>query len=160
MIRTLTKKWEANKQFLLKRLKEEQQKEDFEYNCTYEYLLKLLIEEVYNRDLGGNSLDLDYKDFDYDDYDTYDANKIVKIDYGQYQGTLILCFPKNTYQPSANETYYTIVEYGSCSGCDALLHVLYLEEGEKKAKLLLELCLHMLQNTHQFKDMFNTEEEE
>lgn len=44
------------------------------------------------------------------------------VDFGDWQGTLIAIFSEgNNYQPSIYETHYAVLEYGSCSGCDAIL---------------------------------------
>ena len=44
------------------------------------------------------------------------------VDFGDWQGTLIAVFSEgNNYQPSVYQTHYAVLEYGSCSGCDAIL---------------------------------------
>ena len=44
------------------------------------------------------------------------------VDFGDWQGTLIAIFSEgNNYQPSVYQTHYAALEYGSCSGCDAIL---------------------------------------
>ena len=44
------------------------------------------------------------------------------VDFGEWQGTLIAIFSEgNNYQPSVYQTHYAVLEYGSCSGCDAIL---------------------------------------
>lgn len=53
-----------------------------------------------------------------DAYGFLDVDKIVQLDHGDYQGTLVFIMPEKTYQP--NTYYLTKVGYGSCSGCDTL----------------------------------------
>ena len=44
------------------------------------------------------------------------------VDFGDWQGTLIAIFSEgNNYQPSIYDTHYAVLDYGSCSGCDAIL---------------------------------------
>lgn len=44
------------------------------------------------------------------------------VDFGDWQGTLIAIFSEgDNYQPSVYRTHYAVLEYGSCSGCDAIL---------------------------------------
>lgn len=76
----------------------------------------------------------------------YDENRVVQIDFGDWQGTKVYIFPKATYQPLPFETFTTWVYYGSCSGCDTLLRL--AETVDKKVKLTgyMSLCLHLLQH--------------
>lgn len=55
-----------------------------------------------------------------DDDPEFNTKNIVEIDNGDYQGTLLFMFHVDTYQPSACDYIITTVNYGSCSGCDAL----------------------------------------
>ena len=44
------------------------------------------------------------------------------VDFGDLQGTLIAIFSEgNNYQPTIYDTHYAVLDYGSCSGCDAIL---------------------------------------
>ena len=52
------------------------------------------------------------------DYGEMDPEKIHCIDDGDYQGTLLFVIAAKGYQPS--DYWYTMVSYGSCSGCDTL----------------------------------------
>lgn len=74
--------------------------------CDYETLVKLVFETVYNGYVN----------------DAYivDLEKITTIDNGDYQGILLFVIPFHTYQPRAHEYIMTHIDYGSCSGCDAL----------------------------------------
>ena len=83
----------------------------------------------------------------------YDFSDITEIDYGNYQGTLILVFHEDTYQPSSSETFYTIIEYGSCSGCDTLLYISGYDSGipeKDQVDDYMELCLEMVQEIKSF----------
>lgn len=83
----------------------------------------------------------------------YEFEDITEIDYGHYQGTLILVFHEDTYQPSSNETYYTIIEYGSCSGCDTLLRISGYDSGipeKEQVDDYMTLCLEMVQEIKSF----------
>lgn len=52
------------------------------------------------------------------DYGLPDADRIHRIDDGDYQGTLVFVIAEVGYQP--NDYWYVRVGYGSCSGCDTL----------------------------------------
>jgi hypothetical protein len=47
-----------------------------------------------------------------------DPERIVEVDHGHYQGTLLYVIGGDGYQPS--DYWFVKVSYGSCSGCDAL----------------------------------------
>ena len=51
-------------------------------------------------------------------FDELDSEKIVEIDHGDYQGTLLFVIPEKSYQPC--KYFFVMVGYGSCSGCDTL----------------------------------------
>ena len=51
-------------------------------------------------------------------YREMDAENIVEINQGDYQGTLVYLIPEKGYQP--HDYWYLRVWYGSCSGCDTL----------------------------------------
>jgi hypothetical protein len=69
-----------------------------------------------------------------------DPDRIHTIDDGHYQGTLVFVVASGGYQPSRYWT--TRVEYGSCSGCDALeaAHC-----GSDRAGDYWTIALHMMQ---------------
>ena len=142
MVKEFNEKWVSNKDKLEAKLLTLQQNDVDEY----EKLLKLVIEIIFNAD------DEHY-------WKKVDASEITKIDFGDYQGTLIFVYHEDTYQPSTHETFYTSVEYGSCSGCDTLLNILEWIDykatlSESQVKDLMTLCLHMVENTYRFKDYF------
>lgn len=146
MIDWVVKKWDKNKSRLEKYLKTHKQEE---YD-TYENLLRLIIKNVLN--YGELEEGQEEKIRIYDDCD----NDIVKIDFGDYQGTLIYVFAYDTYQPYIDETFYTSVHYGSCSGCDTLKGIHgYMEEclpNKNQLQEYMQLCLHLIQNIKQFKE--------
>lgn len=101
--------------------------------------------------------DLKYKDivanlvrFVYvDDYYKYDTEEITEIDNGDYQGTVLYMIPRKTYQPDEYDYLLTYTGYGSCSGCDTLLSIQesWVTNREEQIKDLMELSLHLVQNT-------------
>lgn len=110
-----------------------------EYSQSYEDLFGVVIDKVING---------------YNDVGFYSDTRT--IDYGDYQGTLILAFANSTYQPSENETFYTVVSYGSCSGCDTLQSISSYDKGlpsKEQVDDYMTLCLHMIQNIKCFGDI-------
>jgi len=156
MLREFTKLWFEARPGVIWQLQNMQ----IEHIDTYTKLLHIMLTEF-------NKV-IDEDDTKYDG-DKFNLN-IKQIDYGDYQGTLILAFAKDVYQPSASETYYTYVEYGSCSGCDTLLSIVHnspfcydeydeLDDADKEEydKIkeqqindLLTLCLHMVEKIASF----------
>ena len=76
-------------------------------DCSYEDLVKITFETIYNS-------------YEESDHDKLDLDAITVIDNGDYQGTLLFVIPYKCYQPSESEHIMTYIGYGSCSGCDAL----------------------------------------
>lgn len=142
MIKNFVAAWDAYKDKLEEYIKTHEQK----VYSNYEALVKLIFEHVINP-----HMEVVYANTWDGPYDGFDINKLVEIDHGNYQGTLLYVIPFNTYQPSAHEYVYTFVEYGSCSGCDTLQGIHNYDEGipsESQVKDYMELCLHLLQNCH------------
>jgi hypothetical protein len=80
------------------------------------------------------------------EYSDPDPERIVEIDHGSYQGTLVYVIGVKGYQPS--DYWYVKVGYGSCSGCDTLEAIKgYRDEKptEEQAKDYLTLALHIVQ---------------
>jgi len=158
MLSEITKLWFDARPGVIQQL----QNTEIEHIDTYNKLLYIILTE-FNKVVDADETKYDWDKFKLD---------IKQIDYGDYQGTLILTFAKDIYQPSASDTYYTYVEYGSCSGCDTLMNIIYsnpfcydnyddLTDDDKeeynKAKEhqindLLTLCLHMIERTALFAD--------
>ena len=110
---------------------------------SYKRLLESVFNEVINPYLEGKNVG------------TYDVSKIVEIDHGDYQGCFIYIIPMKTYQPTPDEYIITYADYGSCSGCDTLQHILGWCEGdderpnEEQTRELMQLCLNLLQRCKQ-----------
>lgn len=138
MIQYFVDKWDKNKIKLEEYFRTHVPSDN--YDC-YELILEKIINYVLN---------------DSKEDCTFSSTQIVDIDYGDYQGTQILVFCKNTYQPNEDETFYTVVDYGSCSGCDTLLGILEYDWGklpcEEQVKDLMTLALHMIQKIKCFGD--------
>jgi hypothetical protein len=83
---------------------------------------------------------------DSNEYETPDADRIVKIDHGDYQGTLLFVIGASGYQPS---TYWAVkVGYGSCSGCDTFQSICSYTGGTPSADQAndyMTLALHVVQ---------------
>ena len=142
MIRYCVEKWDANKDNLRERIKND----DHINERTYDYLVKLVVEEIFNDG---------FKKGEYGEpYPRWDTERITTIDDGDYQGTLLFLIPEDTYQPSEYEYLMTYVDYGSCSGCDTLQAVQSLNfidqhglPSERQVKDYMDLCLGILENT-------------
>ena len=106
MIKYCLDKWNKN----YKRLESVLEKDTTLNSCGYDYLVKLVVDNVLNDEQNGYS-------------DTWDSEHITIVDNGEYQGTLLFLIPTKTYQPSEDEYLMTYVNYGSCSGCDTLLSI-------------------------------------
>ncbi len=78
-----------------------------------------------------------------DDYgEQPDPERIVEIDHGDYQGTLLYVIGATGYQPS---TYWAVsVGYGSCSGCDTLCGIIDSADDDKVPQYVT-LALHVVQ---------------
>lgn len=76
----------------------------------------------------------------------WDYHNIIETGYADYQGTIVFLIP--SMDPSAPESAYllTAVNYGSCSGCDALLAIEDDPDHERQIRDLMTLCLHLVQN--------------
>lgn len=124
MIQQVIKQFDQNRDKLKLRLSNENN------ISSYRDLVNILLSVISDED----NLDFDYEE-------------LTSIDHGHYQGTEIFIFPVKEYQP--RDYYYFCVDYGSCSGCDTLQHVLYDycdNETQKKIDGLFTLCLHMAQS--------------
>lgn len=139
MIDFFVKQWDKNH----KKLREFFKNNTIEKYDEYKKLIKLVLELIINKDnnVYGETINID---------------ELKEIDYGDYQGSLIYVFPANVYQPIARDTFYTTVDYGSCSVCDTLLSIIDYHPEKKpndnQIKDLMQLCLNLVQNTHRFKD--------
>lgn len=106
---------------------------------NYEELLKMVIETINDEEEGFEP--------------TPDPDRIHRIDDGDYQGTLVFIIAENIYQP--DRYWYTMVAYGSCSGCDTLQGISNYDDdppSKQQTDDYMTLALHMLQN---MKELFD-----
>jgi hypothetical protein len=85
--------------------------------------------------------------------DAPDPERIVQIDHGDYQGTMLYVIGAIGYQPC--NYWFVKVGYGSCSGCDTLQAISdYSEEPptEEQANEYLTLALHIVQGLRPMQD--------
>ena len=142
MIKEFIDAWNANKEELRKYFSETEQSE----YCKYQIILQRVLEKVINPYLKENETDI---------FNSFSIKDIKVIDYGDYQGTLIIIFHEDTFRPDSSETYYTIVEYGSCSGCDTLLGIIDYGDGipnERQINDYMTLALHLIQRMKRFEE--------
>lgn len=71
-----------------------------------------------------------------DDYERPDPDRVVEINWGGYQGTVVFVIAATGYQPDRH--WVTKVGYGSCSYCDAL-------QSCRDEADYVQLALHLLQ---------------
>jgi len=123
MIKTFVEKFDANRDTLRAQFKAERP-------ASYAAIVKAVV-EVLKSD---------------DGYDAPDPARIVEIDHGDYQGTLLFIVGAGGYQPS--DYWFVKVGYGSCSGCDTLQAIDgYSDEPptDDQANEYLTLALHIVQ---------------
>lgn len=130
MLKYCLEKWDKNKGVLEEKLRTTKGLNV----CNYKDLVKMVVNYVLNND----------------EDDSWSSNDIVEIDHGDYQGTLLYLFHKDTYQPYEQEYLMTCVNYGSCSGCDALMSIQDYEEDalltESQVKAFMMLCKDLVTN--------------
>ena len=134
MLKICKRKWDENRGILYNAIR------SHDIGFQYVDLVKLAIDCILN-----HSAD-DEEDYEYPS--KWDTKNITVIDNGDYQGTLLFMIPAKCYQPSECEYLLTYAGYGSCSGCDALLSIVEFadEMTDEKAKDLLMLCKHLIEN--------------
>jgi len=84
-----------------------------------------------------------------EEYSDPDPERIVVVDDGHYQGTFVFVIAAGGYQPS--DYWYTMVRYGSCSGCDTLQGISSGGDydalpNEEQIKDYMTLALHMIES--------------
>lgn len=145
MIGKFVKAWDIGKENLRDFFTTHKQKE---YD-TYEKIVKQLVRIVINPYI---------RETKYEDEFMEELNleDMITIDHGDYQGTQIFIFHKDTYQPVVDDYYYTHNYYGSCSGCDTLLSLLEWDDEALPTKSqvdgYMELALHLLQKFKNLKE--------
>lgn len=83
---------------------------------------------------------------DDEEYDSPDPERIMVIDHGHYQGTLVFVIASKGYQPF--EYWAVMVGYGSCSGCDTLERIRVYDDGtpsQEQVEDYMTLALHIVQ---------------
>lgn len=140
------RKWEKNKDKLREYFATNKQKD---FADSYAQFTKRVIEIIFNDD--------DYPYGDSEQRFAFDVEgKFAEIDFGQYCGTLIFVFAYDTYEPSITETFYTVVDYGSCSGCDTLQHICSYDydllPNNSQVNDYMQLALNIIQSMKQFAD--------
>lgn len=117
-----------------------------------EYVAWLRTQEYPNYvDLLRKALEIVVRDGEFGWGDEPDPNRIHQINDGDYQGTLVFVIAQEGYQPYAY--WYTMVGYGSCSGCDSLQAAWgYGDEHDYDG--LWNLALHMLQRARKMEDPY------
>lgn len=102
---------------------------------SYSALVKAVISQVLNNGVN--------------DYWEQFSEDFIKIDDGDYRGTLLFILHKNVDAPSVRHYYYCDIRYGSCSACDAFLSVREQSYDktptEKQVNGYMKLCLHIIQ---------------
>lgn len=108
-------------------------------NWNYADLVMLIVKEVFNHgDIHGDLVWATEK------------GDIVKIDHGEYQGTLLYLIHIDTYQPDNYEYLIGSVSYGSCCVCYTLQRIQfygnYNEEPPTKEQVsdYMTLCRHIV----------------
>ena len=133
MIPEFVKAWDERKDYIEAHLKEE-------HPSDYKQLVTWVIEMINPTD----------------DYGLPDPKRIVEIDQGDYQGTLVYVIGAIGYQPS--DYWYARVYYGSCSGCDTLQAISCYSHDkptEGQIKEYMTLALHIVQRLKKMDDAEN-----
>lgn len=140
MLEFAINKWDKNKDKLREYFTNNKQEE---YASSYADFTKKVIDIIFNDDDYGYEENQQERSFDL-------AQFFKEIDFGDYQGTLIYVFAYESYQPSTSETFFTSVNYGSCSGCDTLLAINQYSTDElptkSQVKDYMQLALNLIQN--------------
>lgn len=137
MLKIIAEKWAARKNLLRERLAQINIED-----VNYLTLVKITFETIYNEEENYKDLNINIK-------------KITEIDNGDYQGTLLYILPFSNYQPSETDYFMTYVNYGSCSGCDTLQHIIALKDWDQitpnnqQLNALMTLCRDILIRTIQ-----------
>jgi hypothetical protein len=138
MIEEFTKRWFEKSHMVRAKFEEKLPDE-------YADIVRAVVEILHNEDM----------------YATIDPKRIHEINDGDYQGTLLYVIADSSYQPSTY--WYVKVDYGSCSGCDTLQHILSGDWGHetdeeaaawKKSAIdqLMTLALHIVQGLKEMGD--------
>lgn len=133
MLKFCVQQWHKNKDKLRSAIQKDKKLQD----CEYGYLVKLVVDHIFNED---DEMAL-----------RWDADSITEVNNGSYQGTILWMIPLETYQPDEGDYLLTFVNYGSCSGCDTLLHLqAVMFDGKMDNKIVsgfMSLCKDLVCNT-------------
>lgn len=130
-------KWNANKVKLLEVIQNASNHTEWNYSDLVEMIIDIVLNDSESS------------------WERWDSNEIITIDQGDYQGTLIFLFHRQTYQPGAGDYMMTYACYGSCSVCDTLQRIKYDNYDYENPKALptpeqtadyMQLCLHLIQH--------------
>lgn len=134
MIKFMKFRWAENESQLRKRF--ENMSDDELNRLSYKNLVEYICEDIINTF---------YDDTKYFTGPTVLTDRITEIDDGDYTGTLLYVIPFDVCTPCHNEYFMTYVEYGSCSGCDILQSIYYMER-EQRINDYMKLCRDMASN--------------
>lgn len=124
MIKYCLQKWDKNKDRLEAAIRADKTIND--YKNGYSYLVKLVIDYILNEQETENEKSEEEKP------EVWDSSKIVEIDHGYYQGTLLFLIPKKHTIPGEYEYLMTYADYGTCPACDVLEGIRWNDDGEEK----------------------------
>lgn len=108
-------------------------------SITYESIAAALIKNIINKGVANVGFPEDFS----------------VIDDGHYQGMQIFIFHNDIYQPGIVNYFFADNYYGSCSGCDTLLSIVYgnrRRANEEEIKELMQLAFDLLRNIKPFDD--------
>lgn len=94
----------------------------------YDELVKLVVIRLQAEDIYGEN--------------NPDPTRIQRVDFGDYQGTMVFVVGAVGFQPSMH--WVVPVGYGSCSGCDSL-QAAHDDAPEMRVQMLMTLALHIVQ---------------
>lgn len=145
MIDKFVKAWDIGKENLREYFKTTSQKEYDRYEKIVQQLVRIVINPYLRETKYQDGL-----------WDELVLDDMRVIDDGDWQGTQIFIFHKDTYQPNVDDYYYTHNFYGSCSGCDTLMAISDWSDNElptdSQVDDYMQLALHLLQNFKKFKE--------
>ena len=134
MIKFMKFRWAENEALLRKRF--ENMSDDELNRLSYKDLVKYICEDIINTFNDSTK---------YITGPTVIISRITEIDDGDYTGTLLYIIPFDVCVPCHNEYFMTYVEYGSCSCCDTLQGIYYMER-EEQINDYMKLCRDIASN--------------
>lgn len=114
-----------------------------DFSGSYTDLMRIVIEKILNPYLAENPIKIDF----FRKIEKISTENIAEIDNGDYQGCLILVLVSDCYEPNIRDYLFTHIDYGSCSGCDAMEHAIIYDKGSNERQSALKsICLIFLEN--------------